>query len=173
MNNKLTPEVRPDINGKLVTKHVKNENPPAGAKARAVSTPPPPSKPEVDDTSMLSTDEVTAAVQALVYPERTNINANANIAFREYRENTRALELRWARWLGDEYASVVSESTQAAIFVKAWEDGHSSGYGNVESVYEDLALIVVAAYHDGARTTRDEIAAVTADRMRRLVTSKK
>lgn len=63
-------------------------------------------------------------------------------------QRTGELEAQWRAWLADEYASDLSSVAQSLIYTKAWEDGHSSGYNDVEHYYSehaDFARQVIAA----------------------------
>lgn len=58
-----------------------------------------------------------------------------------YRDQTRELEAQWRAWLADEYASALPEAAQQAIWDYAWDQGHASGYNEVEMHYSDVAAI--------------------------------
>lgn len=56
------------------------------------------------------------------------------------------LEADWRPWLASENGvSHLSQETQDAIFRFAWEEGHSSGYSEVENYYVDVAVIALIA----------------------------
>lgn len=82
----------------------------------------------------MNTEELHERTAALVFgepgPER-----------QAYREQTRELESQWRAWLASEYAPEVPEAAQEAIWNYAWEEGHASGYDEVEMHYRDLADI--------------------------------
>ena len=48
----------------------------------------------------------------------------------------------WQSWLHREHLNGFGRETADAVFRKAWEDGHSSGYREVEMHYTELADIV-------------------------------
>lgn len=58
------------------------------------------------------------------------------------REAGYALRIDFGVALGEEYASHLSPALRDIIFEKAWSDGHSSGYHQVESEYDDLVDFV-------------------------------
>ena len=92
---------------------------------------------------MLSTDELMEATAALVYPRGVTPNAKYQAAREQYRADTNALEAEWELWLAAEYlSSSVPTEAAKAVFRKAWADGHSSGYQEVEGHYEELADLV-------------------------------
>ena len=65
--------------------------------------------------------------------------------------NRRATELtaEWREFLEDEYStSELSADARRAIYNHAWQEGHSSGYHEVASVYQDIATIVLIAVTD-------------------------
>jgi hypothetical protein len=53
------------------------------------------------------------------------------------------LEVQFRSYLEDTYASEIPAGAHGAIFSKAWADGHSSGYGEVEMHYQDLAALAL------------------------------
>ncbi|MFE6967209.1 hypothetical protein ACFVAJ_19145 [Agromyces sp. NPDC057679] len=56
-----------------------------------------------------------------------------------YRQSEANIKLHFADDLRDAYAEDLPEAVAPIIFERAWEDGHSSGYSEVESQYVDLA----------------------------------
>ena len=88
---------------------------------------------------MLTTNEIDTAVRAVVWP-----GANVNRADREaarvaYRAEVAGLERDWREWLEAEYAEGIPASLLTNIFDRAWAEGHSSGYQDVENHYEQIA----------------------------------
>lgn len=92
---------------------------------------------------MLDTQELTAAVAELDI--RLPYKARDAVRYRERAGETARLQGEWAAWLKDEYLPFASAEGAAAVYRYAWEQGHASGYGEVESVYRDLADIVATA----------------------------
>jgi hypothetical protein len=88
---------------------------------------------------MLSTEELEVATAAVVYPRSTPGKPTPVQARFDYRDAIAALEADWQPWLAQEYASDLPESLHPILFREAWEDGHSNGYREVESKYQDRA----------------------------------
>lgn len=59
------------------------------------------------------------------------------------REAKNGFEAQFRAYLEDTYASEIPAGAHGAIFSKAWADGHSSGYGEVEMHYQDLAELAL------------------------------
>lgn len=57
-------------------------------------------------------------------------------------------EASWRAWLFSEYAWDLSEKTREKIYSKAWEDGHSSGYYEVEHHFSELCDLVTEILKD-------------------------
>jgi hypothetical protein len=98
---------------------------------------------------MLNTAELIAATNSLeaeLWPAVTGAkdSATRNRLRTELTFATNALEAEWAEWLAYNYG-VEHPEVAAMIYSRAWQDGHSSGYGEVESIYEDLSIIVLRA----------------------------
>jgi hypothetical protein len=93
------------------------------------------------DIIMLNTDALNTAIAALVYPTRTNPQVPGLSAQlrREYNTALSALIGEWVEYLADEYGYDLPADAQSAIYGKAWSDGHSSGYQEVEHHYSELA----------------------------------
>lgn len=82
---------------------------------------------------------MTAAEATLAQKNLTYLVPGTAIAREEYGEELSEITGQFRDWLGNEYASEYPENVQGAIFGKAWEYGHSSGYFEVESYYQELA----------------------------------
>jgi len=97
---------------------------------------------------MLDTNALNTAVKALTYPTYDGAQTREELAQlrREYQEATGLLVAEWVEFLKDEHGYDLPAAAQSAVYSKAWEDGHSSGYQEVESCYMNLA--------DFARTVR-------------------
>lgn len=90
---------------------------------------------------MLSTAELEIATASVTYGE--------TVAERQtYRAQVRELETQWQEWLNEEYAPFLSSQSANEIYARAWEDGHASGYSEVESIYVDLASIVQRIFNN-------------------------
>jgi len=67
----------------------------------------------------------------------------AYVAARQaYNEETAALTSKLKADLEAEHG-LVGHPKADKVWAKAWEDGHSSGYGEVASIYDDLAELVL------------------------------
>lgn len=49
----------------------------------------------------------------------------------------------------------LSKRVTDAVFWKAWEDGHASGYRSVEDIYEDLAELATLVFEEGVQHEKD------------------
>jgi hypothetical protein len=100
---------------------------------------------------MLSTRELDEATRALVWPRfdgRRSAKAFADLqeAKNQYHADEKALEACWEPWLAKEYADGLSAIVVDELFRRAWDDGHSSGYHEVETYYQqyaEFALFIV------------------------------
>ncbi len=113
--------------------------------SRATSTPSPSSSSLNDQGPLLgagplTTSELYDARSEVVYPTGSN---RTNESVREYNRQISALEKQWSRWLGEEHAPGIPEVAQNKIFSLAWQEGHSSGYNEVETHYVEIAEIAV------------------------------
>lgn len=92
----------------------------------------------------MNSHELTLATRNIPYP------STASHPNKEERKNARdtyytkrgELEKQWREWLDSTYAAHLPSPVRGLIFSKAWEDGHSSGYYEVESKYEEYADFV-------------------------------
>lgn len=57
------------------------------------------------------------------------------------REARKDFEAQFRSYLEDTYASEIPAGAYDVIFLKAWADGHSNGYNEVEMHYQDLAAL--------------------------------
>lgn len=90
---------------------------------------------------MLSTVDLHNATSSLTYGDTVTERQN-------YRAQVRDLETQWQEWLHEEYASFLSSQSANEIYVQAWENGHASGYSEVESIYVDLASFVQRIFNN-------------------------
>jgi len=124
-----------DKNGKQTTVHKKADAPVKGGRVSAVA--PVAAKPT---DSPISTEEIRAAIASLPdYPNGKDERGERDRIRTENRFATNQLEKRWGAWLADEYASDVPAAAHAEIYRMAWDDGHSSGYEEVENRYQEYA----------------------------------
>lgn len=87
---------------------------------------------------MLNAQETQDAINAL--PSVLGLPRDERVAQDlSNREARRGFEAQFRSYLEDTYASEIPAGAYGAIFSKAWADGHSSGYGEVEMHYQDLA----------------------------------
>lgn len=92
---------------------------------------------------MLTTDELTIATTFVDYPKRGDLPAR-----NEYYAKIAELEHQWAEYLADEYASDLPAAVAAQVYIRAWSDGHSAGYNEVEghyNTYAEFARTVITA----------------------------
>lgn len=90
---------------------------------------------------MLSTTELIATLDTIPYPHGVSREERPT-AMRAYNEKRGALIAQWKEWLHDVYADGFSTQAADVIYAKAWEDGHSSGYREVEMWYQELSDLV-------------------------------
>jgi len=83
---------------------------------------------------MLNTDELEAATNAVVWPQKATLEQK-----NAYRAEISALENQWREWLENEYAEDIPAEIQEKIWNSAWSDGHSNGYYSVLNYYTELA----------------------------------
>lgn len=83
---------------------------------------------------MLTTDELTVEVASLDYPH-SSVRAEREA----YYAQISVFQGQWAAWLADEYAKNLPATMHELIFGRAWADGHSSGYNEIENCYRDHA----------------------------------
>lgn len=92
---------------------------------------------------ILSTEELEQAYKDTTYPKHTSKMAKDEHARlrQQWRVDIAALEARWRPWLFNEYLAGydLPESLGDIVFTKAWDEGHSAGYHQVESEYQAVA----------------------------------
>lgn len=81
---------------------------------------------------LLTTSELIAATDALPYPRKPT-----PVQREEWNAAIRELESKWAAWLKKESAHRIPAPLHQELFEKAWDDGHSNGYEEVERYYND------------------------------------
>lgn len=90
---------------------------------------------------MEASKKASEAVRALIYPSARDPEARL-----AYREKVNDIRGDFAKDLAEEYlpdvADNYSEQIPKAVFAKAWEQGHASGFSDVENHYIDLADLV-------------------------------
>ena len=59
-----------------------------------------------------------------------------------YRAAVAELEAEWREWLFQEHADDMSTEAAQVVFARAWEEGHASGYSEVEMHFVDLIGLV-------------------------------
>ena len=87
---------------------------------------------------MMDTSTANAAADALPYPSNAPVKERTRLR-REYEESLALITAEFKEWLAFEYASELPVSVQEDIWYKAWADGHSAGYNEVERFYINLA----------------------------------
>ena len=94
-------------------------------------------------------EAISDRAQAIEYPH-TEDRAERIRLRQEYDAAHAELNREFAAELADEYLGEISETRRPAIaervFRLAWDDGHSSGYYEVENRYMDLADLALAVY---------------------------
>ncbi len=92
---------------------------------------------------ILSTAELEQAYKDTPYPKYSSKMGKDEYARlrQQWRVDIAALETRWRPWLFNEYLAGydLPESLGDIVFTKAWDDGHSAGYHQVESEYQSIA----------------------------------
>lgn len=97
-------------------------------------------------------DDFIAQADAIPYPNRADYaeRAEHTEAYGVYGAAHAEINRAFGVALADEYLSEISETRRPAVaervFRLAWEDGHSSGYYEVENRYMDLADLALAVY---------------------------
>lgn len=91
----------------------------------------------------MNTSQLIEATSNIQYPSFAGKTV-AQIATerRDYNESIAHLEAGWKFWLAEEYAWDLNQKARDAIYAKAWSDGHSSGYSEVEHHYLELSELV-------------------------------
>lgn len=89
----------------------------------------------------MNAQQAADAVKALPYPKSGDYDTKEEwqAARRAYQESWGKVTQEFAEYLAATYAPWLVKQTQDMIWRKAWEDGHSSGYSEVENYYMDLA----------------------------------
>jgi len=86
----------------------------------------------------ITTQEIEEAVRAL--PRVSELPVGERLAAREANREAQAdLENRWNQWMNAEYLHDFSANTIDALNSRAWDEGHSNGYAEVERVLQELA----------------------------------
>lgn len=92
---------------------------------------------------------ISDRAQAIDYPHTDDREERVRLR-REYDAAHAELNREFAAQLAEEYLGEISETRRGPIaertFQLAWEDGHSSGYYEVENRYMDLAAFALAVY---------------------------
>lgn len=87
----------------------------------------------------MNTDQIEAATTKLY---STGLKGQPSVARVERDRQNAENQAAWRSWLHREYLNGFGRETADAVYRKAWEDGHSSGYREVEMHYQELADIV-------------------------------
>ncbi len=75
-----------------------------------------------------------------------------------YRLEDRILTEQFEIDLAEEYTSDLPENLQKAVYSKAYSDGHSAGFHEIEGVYLELAELVNFAFTAGAKSSTERLA---------------
>lgn len=84
---------------------------------------------------MLTTEEADAAYRAVPFPKFDRNDPGR----KDYHAQIAEIEAEWREWLEAEWASGLTKSLRDEIYRRAWDDGHSNGYCEVQGYYEDYA----------------------------------
>jgi hypothetical protein len=103
---------------------------------------------------MLNAAETIAAIDALTYPRGIADRDERVAAHRAYNESVSKIVGEFRDFLADQYAPRLPAEVQARIWGKSWEDGHSSGYNEVEGHYLDNADFAEFAFNAGRATAK-------------------
>lgn len=87
----------------------------------------------------LTTSELYEALRNVEYP-----GSQSRQALNDYHAEQGALVKQWEEWLADEYLTDVPKEVHKTVFQLAWQQGHSSGYHEVQNYYADFAEIATA-----------------------------
>jgi hypothetical protein len=101
---------------------------------------------------MLNAHETIAAIDALDatnYPRDITNRDERLAAHRAYNEAVGKIVGEFKAYLADTYASSLPTAVQDRIWSKAWEDGHASGYSEIENHYIDNADFAEFAFNAG------------------------
>lgn len=94
----------------------------------------------------MNTSQLIEATSDIKYPSFAGKTASQHAAERrDYNKAIACLEAEWKLWLAEEYAWDLNQKARDAIYAKAWSDGHSSGYSEVEHHYLELSELVRSA----------------------------
>lgn len=102
---------------------------------------------------MLNANETIAAIDALVYPRGIADRDERVAAHRAYNEAVCNINGEFRDWLASTYASDLPAEVQARIWGKSWEDGHASGYNEVEGHYNDNSDFARFVFNSAPRPT--------------------
>lgn len=87
---------------------------------------------------MLNAREAEAAWQAIPRVKDTTKEEYLSLAV-AYNEAVKKVAGEFRDWLAHEYAFTLPKTVQNKIWEKAWSEGHSAGYHEVENYYTQYA----------------------------------
>lgn len=95
----------------------------------------------------MNAQQLTEATNRLTYPSSASHpdKGERKAARDTYYTERSALERQWRDWLHKEHAPGFPAELDSLVFQKAWGEGHSSGYHEVENIYENLTEFVTKA----------------------------
>ncbi len=80
----------------------------------------------------MNANEATAAIRNLTYAKYDTPEGEL------YSSEQARITNEFKEYLVDEYAFNLPATTHSALWSKAWEDGHSYGFGEIESHYANI-----------------------------------
>jgi len=148
-----TPTPIVDKNGKKTTVHKKDEAAAAKNRVGGLPTKPPaavvgegklptaPRTPRPIDTNELYERLRDIDKEYARLPE-TKTTQERHARREEYRQKVAKLESQWRKNLYNEFAGGIPDEAADAVYAKAYADGHSSGYNEVENEFRELTDLV-------------------------------
>jgi hypothetical protein len=85
--------------------------------------------------TVMDTVALNAAERTLTYPSHTLPTEERERLRAEYHTAQNAMVSKWKTWLASEHADGLPEGVQDRIYSAAWDEGHSSGYHEIEHYY--------------------------------------
>jgi len=103
---------------------------------------------------MQSTNDLLLALDQLAFdsypsPAAYPSKYDRSVALTEYQNKVNALVSEWKTWLFDDYASHLNAAQQEVLYTKAYADGHSNGYREIENEFAELAELATSLFSLG------------------------
>src|SRR4030095_6895683 len=87
----------------------------------------------------MNTDELVQAIRNLPTPKWQADREKYLVDQEAWKAQQAELEKKWKEWLGERYASDINTSGKDLIYSRAFSQGHSAGYYDIENEYIDLS----------------------------------